>query len=56
MSGKNQGKVREFEVDDTWQPCWCLLGEQILSINPVTLRKVKIVYCLSAIGLRVDPN
>ena len=22
MSGKNQGKVREFEVDDKWQP-WC---------------------------------
>ena len=20
MSGKNQGKVREFEVDDKWQP------------------------------------
>ena len=21
MSGKNQGKVRNFEVDDKWQPC-----------------------------------
>ena len=32
MSGKNQGKVREFEGDDKWQP-WNLymfvLGKQV---------------------------
>ena len=24
MSGKNQGKVREFVLDDKWQPCTVL--------------------------------
>ena len=25
MSEKNQGKVRDFEVDDKWQPCFITL-------------------------------